>query len=703
MHHILLGFLLLSLGSLTSLVFSSTDSQDVSALNVMFKYLNYPSQLSGWKANGGDPCGDSWEGIGCSGSSVTEIKLSNYGLSGQLGYELSNMKSVQSFVLSKNSLSGEIPYQLPPNTIHIDLSNNGFTGTVPYSISQMTGLQDLDVSHNQLNGELSDMFGSLSKLNSMDLSFNQLKGNLPLSFTNLTSLTSLHLEKNKLTGSINVLRALPLNELNVENNRFTGWIPDELKDINNLQTGGNSWSTVPAPPPPPGVHHHSHNEDEQKSAEGGLKSAVSVVIIGATCLGVLLVVALLIALISRRKSSPSSHFLDEEMGDQRKGLTSGKSQELPTELYKGISEDEKDHKQVDSTASTAIKSLQRAPSMGLKTSPSGRVSFSDNEFASHLIVSRSTSIRAVHYSLADLQSATANFATGRLLGVGSIGRVYRAKYEDGKVLAVKKIDSSLFNGRRPDEFSDIVASISKFNHPNMAGLVGYCSEQGQNMLIYEYYRNGSLHEFLHKSHDFSKPLTWNTRVRIALGTARAIAYLHEVCSPPLIHKNIKSSNILLDAELNPHLSDYGLANFHERTSQNLGVGYNAPECTDPSAYTQKSDVYSFGVVMLELLTGRMPLDSNKPKSEQCLVRWATPQLHDIDALGRMVDPALCGLYPTKAVSRFADIIALCVQVEPGTRPPTSQVVRELLLLVQHTSMQMKEELLSSRRTEDSDY
>ncbi|CAL2244732.1 unnamed protein product [Prunus armeniaca] len=244
--------------------------------------------------------------------------------------------------------------------------------------------------------------------------------------------------------------------------------------------------------------------------------------------------------------------------------------------------------------------------------------------------------------------ATTNFAPARLLGQGTIGRVYRAKYDDGKVLAVKKIDSSLFQGSAPQEFSDIVVNISKIRNANIAEL---------------YFRNGSLHEFLHMSDDYRNPLTWNsTRVRIALGTARAVEYLHEGCSPSTVHKNIKSSNILLDIELNPRLCDYGLATFHRRTSQNLGMGYNAPECTKPSAYTAKSDVYSFGVVMLELLTGRMPVDSSKPPVEQCLVRWATPQLHDLDALSKMVDPALRGLYPPKSVSRFADIIALCVQV-----------------------------------------
>ncbi|GMY20930.1 protein STRUBBELIG-RECEPTOR FAMILY 5 isoform X2 [Fagus crenata] len=180
--------------------------------------------------------------------------------------------------------------------------------------------------------------------------------------------------------------------------------------------------------------------------------------------------------------------------------------------------------------------------------------------------------------------------------------------------------------------------------------------QGHNMLIYEYFRNGSLHEFLHMSDDYSKPLTWNTRVRIALGTARAVEYLHERnCSPSLAHKNINSSNILLDTELNPRLSDSGLAIFHQRTSQNLGVGYNAPECTKPSAYTLKSDVYSFGVVMQELLTGRMPLD------------------------------------------RYVTLLEL------EFRPPMSEVVQALVRLVQRSSMNMRDELEASHRMDDYDY
>ncbi|RDX71756.1 Protein STRUBBELIG-RECEPTOR FAMILY 5, partial [Mucuna pruriens] len=669
----------------TTAVHCKTSSEDVSALNVMYTSLNSPSKLSGWKSSGGDPCGDSWEGIKCSGSSVTEINLSDMGLTGSMGYQLSSLTSVTDFDLSNNNLKGEIPYQLPPNARYIDLSKNGFTGSIPYSFSQMSDLNHLNLAHNQLKNQLGDMFGKLSKLKQLDVSFNSLSGNLPKSFKSLTNLKKLHLQNNQFTGSVNVLANLPLEDLNVENNKFSGWIPEELKDIKSLQSGGNSWSSGAAPPPPPGTPHIKHSEKKNEN------TVVSGIVIAGIAFGVLAVIIIVIALSKRRSTLPSSHFIDEERRSQRKSFTPLASQQLSKDSGADVTKDYKGFKSLDST-SIDVKALQQTSSIGVRSSISDCVqSFNDNEFANRLKARRSTSIRVTSFSLADLQTATANFASGRLLGEGSIGRVYRAKYPDGKVLAVKNINSSLFHGGPPEEFSQIVSNISRLHHPNIVELVGYCSEQ-EHILIYDYFRNGSLHDFLHLSDDFSKPLTWNTRVRIALGTARAVEYLHEICSPPLLHKNIKSSNILLDTDLNPRLSDYGLASFHQRTSQNLGAGYNAPECTKPSAYTQKSDVYSFGVVMLELLTGRMPLDSSKPKAEQCLVRWATPLLRDTNAVEKIVDPALRGLYPPKSLFRFADIIALCVQSEPEFRPPVSELVQALVRLVQRSSVKMREDL-----------
>jgi serine/threonine protein kinase len=230
---------------------------------------------------------------------------------------------------------------------------------------------------------------------------------------------------------------------------------------------------------------------------------------------------------------------------------------------------------------------------------------------------------------------------------------------------VKKIDSSALPHGMTDDFIEMVSKIANLDHPNVTKLVGYCAEHGQHLVVYEFHKNGSLHDFLHLSEEESKALVWNSRVKIALGTARALEYLHEVCSPSIVDKNIKSANILLDSELNPHLSDSGLASFLPTANELLNQtdeGYSAPEVSMSGQYSLKSDIYSFGVVMLELLTGRKPFDSTRSRSEQSLVRWATPQLHDIDALAKMVDPALKGLYPVKSLSRFADVIALCVQV-----------------------------------------
>ncbi|XP_019448456.1 PREDICTED: protein STRUBBELIG-RECEPTOR FAMILY 5-like isoform X2 [Lupinus angustifolius] len=574
----------------------------------------------------------------------------------------------------------------------MDLSNNGFTGSIPYSISQMKDLNYLSLAHNKLNNQLGDMFAKLNKLKELDVSDNSLSGDLPQSLKSLSSLKKLHLQNNQFSGSINVLTKLPLQELNVENNKFTGWVPEELKEIDSLQTGGNSWSKGPAPPPPKGTPPFKHSEKEKSTN----KSVASGIAIAGIAIAVLIVIIIIAALIKKRSPSPSSNFIDEETHSHRhRSFTPLASQEL-TKNDSGSDAVNKEYKGFKSSLdSTTIdmKALQKNPSIGVRSSVSDCVqSFNDNEFAKRLNSKRSTSVRCTPFSLAELQTATANFASGRLLGEGSIGCVYRAKYVDGKVLAVKKIKPSLLDGGHPEEFSQIVSNMGKLHHPNISELVGYCSEQQEHMLIYDYFRNGSLHDFLHLSDDFSKPLTWNTRVRIALGTARAVEYLHETCSPSVTHKNIKSPNILLDMDLNPCLSDYGLSSFHHRTSQNLGAGYNAPECTKPSAYTLKSDVYSFGVVMLELLTGRMPLDSSKPKAEQCLVRWATPQLHDINAVEKMVDPALRGLYPPKSLFRFADIIALCVQSEPEFRPPVSEVVQALVRLVQRSSMKMRDDL-----------
>ncbi|ONM01089.1 Protein STRUBBELIG-RECEPTOR FAMILY 7 [Zea mays] len=370
-------------------------------------------------------------------------------------------------------------------------------------------------------------------------------------------------------------------------------------------------------------------------------------------------------------------------------------------------------KPIEEATTVEVESLPSPAAVNLKPPPKieRNQSFDDDDFANKPVAMKSNAaaapVKATVYSVADLQMATDSFNMDNLIGEGTLGRVYKAQFSDGKVLAVKKLNSTTLPRQSSDDFYELVSNISKLHHPNLSELVGYCMEHGQHLLVYDFHRNGSLHDMLHLSDDYNKPLSWNSRVKIALGSARALEHLHEICSPSIIHKNFKSSNILLDTELNPHISDAGHSSFvpdAEFQASDQGSGYSAPEVEMSGQYTLKSDVYSFGVVMLELLTGRKPFDSSRPRSEQSLVRWATPQLHDIDALDQMVDPALKGLYPAKSLSRFADVIALCVQPEPEFRPPMSEVVQALVRLVQRANMtrRMLDGEEASRRPDDQE-
>ncbi|CAH2036605.1 unnamed protein product [Thlaspi arvense] len=673
-------------------IHGATDASDTSALNTLFSSMHSPAQLTQWTASAGDPCGQNWRGVTCSGTRVTQIKIPGLELSGTLGYMLDRLTSLTELDLSSNNLGGDLPYQLPPNLQRLNLANNQFTGAAQYSISQMAQLKYLNLGHNQFKGQIAVDFTKLNSLTTLDFSFNSFTMSLPGTFTSLTSLKSLYLQNNQFSGTIDVLAGLPLETLNIANNDFTGWIPSSLKGINLLKDG-NSFNTGPAPPPPPGtppIHGSPSRKprggEKQSSGDstsngGSKKSGIGAGAIAGIIVSLVVVTALVaFFLVRKRKRSKGSSSMDIEKTDNQPFTLP------PSDFHENNS--------IQSSSSVETKKLDTSLSINLRPPPADRhKSFDDEDSTRKPVVVKKSAVVVPSnvrvYSVADLQIATGSFSVDNLLGEGTFGRVYRAEFDDGKVLAVKKIDSSALPHGMTDEFTEIVSKIASLDHPNVTKLVGYCSEHGQHLVVYEFHKNGSLHDFLHLSEEESKALVWNSRVKIALGTARALEYLHEVCSPSIIDKNIKSANILLDSEMNPHLSDSGLASFLPTANELLNQtdeGYSAPEVSMSGQYSLKSDVYSFGVVMLELLTGRKPFDSTRSRTEQSLVRWATPQLHDIDALAKMVDPALKGLYPVKSLSRFADVIALCVQPEPEFRPPMSEVVQALVVLVQRANM-----------------
>ncbi|PNT77276.1 protein STRUBBELIG-RECEPTOR FAMILY 7 isoform X2 [Brachypodium distachyon] len=699
------GLAALLLATAFVMVTADTNSDDVTALNTLYTTLHSPWQLTSWVSQNGDPCGQSWLGITCSNSRVIAIKLPGMGLGGTLGYNMNILTALTELDMSNNNLGGnDIPYNLPPNLERLNLEKNNFTGTLPYSISHMATLKYLKLGHNQVSN-VNVEFNQLTNLTTLDLSYNTFSGTLPESFSSLTTLTTLYLQNNRFTGTLGVLSDLPLTDLNVANNQFSGWIPEKLKSIGNLQTSGNSFSNSPATPqatPPqrpsptrnPTDSNNSHSTDSKNNpssgsnggnvgvSDGGKRKVggggVAGIVISLVVLG-----AMLAFFVIKWKSMRRQHEEDLEKNVPLTHLASGKFK-------------------------PGKEGLQRTVSMNLK--PPSKIGFhksSDkNDHLNKSVETKKTnlsSIRATAYTVADLQMATESFSTNNMIGEGTFGRVYRGQLSNQKVLAVKKINSSTLPTNPSDFFIELVANISKLNHPNLSELKGYCAEHGQCLLAYDFYRNGSLHDFLHLSDGYNEPLSWNSRVKIALGSARALEYLHETCVPSVIHKNFKSANILLDTELNPHVSDCGFADLipnQELQESDENSGYRAPEVAMSGQYSEKSDVYSFGVVMLELLTGRKAFDSSRPWSQQWLARWAAPQLHDIEALEQMVDPALEGLYLAKSLSRFADAIALCLQAEPEFRPPMSEVVQSLLRLVQRSGVRAVE-LADSRRRHES--
>ncbi|AQK95335.1 Receptor-like kinase LIP2 [Zea mays] len=231
--------------------------------------------------------------------------------------------------------------------------------------------------------------------------------------------------------------------------------------------------------------------------------------------------------------------------------------------------------------------------------------------------------------------------------------------------------------------------LSLLHHPNLVNLVGYCADGDQRLLVYEYMALGSLADHLLDSTPEQVPLSWYLRMKIAHGTAKGLEYLHEKANPPVIYRDLKSPNILLDEKYNPKLSDFGLAKLgpvegktHISTRVMGTYGYCAPEYIRTGQLTVKTDVYSFGVFILELITGRRAVDTSRPASEQILVNWVKPMLRDRKRYNELVDPHLRGEYPEKDLSQAVGVAAMCLQEEASVRPYMSDAVVALGFLAE---------------------
>ncbi|CAL5416246.1 unnamed protein product [Camellia sinensis] len=309
------------------------------------------------------------------------------------------------------------------------------------------------------------------------------------------------------------------------------------------------------------------------------------------------------------------------------------------------------------------------------------------------------------FTYSELKRATRNFRPDTVLGEGGFGRVFKGWVDEktyapsrigvGLAIAVKKSNPDIPQGLQ--QWQSEVKFLGKFSHPNLVKLLGYCWEDDQLLLIYEYMQKGSLESHLFKRG--LEPLPWEARLNIAIGAAQGLAFLHTT-EKQVIYRDFKASNILLDGDFNAKLSDFGLAklgpingNSHVTTRIIGTYGYAAPEYiatvgANMNSTTMinnefsghlyvKSDVYGFGVVLLELLTGLRVLDMNRPKGEHNLIEWARPFLPDKRKLNKIMDPGLQNRYPLKAAFQAAELILQCLESDPKSRPSMEEVLETL--------------------------
>ncbi|KAJ0514679.1 putative protein kinase RLK-Pelle-RLCK-V family [Helianthus annuus] len=237
-------------------------------------------------------------------------------------------------------------------------------------------------------------------------------------------------------------------------------------------------------------------------------------------------------------------------------------------------------------------------------------------------------------------------------------------------------------GQAEKEFKVEVEAIGKVRHKNLVGLIGFCAEGSKRMLVYEYIDNGNLEQWLHGDVGPTSALTWDIRMKIAVGTAKGLAYLHEGLEPKVVHRDIKSSNILLDTKWNAKVADFGLAKLLESektfvTTRVMGTfGYVSPDYASTGMLNEGSDVYSFGVLLMEIVTGRSPVDYSRPPGEMNLVDWFRGMV--ASRLGEeLLDPKIVERPSSRALKRVLLVCLRCIDMDASKRPKMSQIVHML--------------------------
>ncbi|CAN4091605.1 unnamed protein product [Withania somnifera] len=635
-------------------------------------------------------------------TNLTKLLLISNDISGFIPPEIGNCSSLIRIRLVRNKLSNQIPKEIGflDNLSFLDLSENHLKGSVPEDIGNCKALQMLNLSNNTLSGNLPSSLSSLSRLEVLDVSLNQFNGQIPASYGQLASLNRLVLSKNAFSGMIppTLGNCLSLQLLDLSSNELSGNMPVELFGIQALDIALNlSWNILSGVVPPQisalnklSILDLSHNQlGGDLLSLSGLENLVFLNVSYNNFTGYLpdnkLFRQLSAAELAGNKGLCSlghdACFLSNAEG---RGMISNSNVKRSWRLKLAIT--------LLSVVTIALALLGMLAVYRVR-----KMSREDNDSelgGRDSSAWKFTPFQKLNFSVEQILRC---LVESNVIGKGCSGVVYRAELENGEAIAVKKLWSTTLatgyncqnfksgvTGGVRDSFSTEVKTLGSIRHKNIVKFLGCCWNQNTRLLMFDYMPNGSLGSLLHERSVGC--LEWELRYKIVLGAAQGLAYLHHDCTPPIVHRDIKANNILIGHDFEPYIADFGIAKLVDdgefaRSSNTVAgsYGYIAPEYGYMMKITERSDVYSFGVVVLEVLTGKQPIDPTIPDGLH-IVDWVRQKRGKAEVL----DVSLCAR-PESEIEEIMQTIGvamLCVNPSPDDRP-TMKDVAAMLKEIRH--------------------
>lgn len=648
--------------------------------------------------------------------SLTSLWLHGNQFSGKIPVEIGNLTNLKDLNVNTNELVGLIPESLANMPLdNLDLNNNHFMGPVPkfkatnisfkYNsfcqtkqgvacVPEVVALLEfldgvnypsrlveswsgnnpcnglwwgiscdnnqkvsvINLPKSNLSGTLSPSIAKLESVTRIYLGSNNLSGLVPSSWTSLKSLSILDLSNNSISPPLPKFTT-PLKLVLTGNPKLASSPPGAIPSPNN--------STTPAVSPSSSIPSSQSNSSssvifkpgEQSAERKNSKSKIAIVVVPIA--GSLLLVLLAIPLyIYVCKKSKDKH-------------------QAPTALVVHP----RDPSDSDNVVKIAIANHTNGSLSTLNASGSASVHGGE----SHLFEAGNLLI-----SVQVLRNVTKNFSPENELGRGGFGVVYKGELDDGTQIAVKRMEAGIVSNKALDEFRSEIDVLSKVRHRHLVSLLGYSIEGSERILVYEYMPQGALSRHLFRWKNFKlEPLSWKKRLNIALDVARGMEYLHTLAHQSFIHRDLKSSNILLGDDFRAKVSDFGLVKLAPDKEKSVATrlagtfGYLAPEYAVTGKVTTKVDVFSFGVVLMELLTGMMALDEDRPEESQYLVAWFWNTKSSKEKLMAAVDSALDVKDEiAESISALAELAGHCTAREPAQRPDMGHAVNVLSSLVE---------------------